>query len=328
VFYAQLEERLRATPGVRAVGFTSQVPLSGYLDRISISDIGGRPLLTGADAPEADRYIVSPGYLDAMGIRLVRGRAITADDRWETMPVALVDEVFARRAFPNEDPIGQTMKLPARAERATIVGVVGHVKTYGLDAASPGQIYMSNAQYRWRWLAVVVHTTGSAATFAPVLERAVQSVDADQPVANARTMEDALAELLRARRLTLSLLGTFAAVALVLASVGLYAVIAYGVSQRRGEFGIRMALGAPAGAVARMIVGEGGRLALGGVALGVIAALGGGRMLASQLYEVSPVDPAVLSAVALALLAVAVAACLMPARRAARVDPVLSLRAD
>ena len=327
-FYARLEERLVATPGVRAVGFTSQVPMSGNFDRIGITRIGGRPLLSGNDAPEADRYVVSPGYFRTMGIRLLAGRYLSPDDRYENAPVAVVDEVFARRAFGDADPIGQTMKLPIREEMATIVGVVSHVKTYGLDVASPGQIYMSNAQYRWRWLAVVVETAGDAAAFAPTLGRVVREIDPDQPVANVSTVEAALDRLLRQRRFTMTLLAAFAGVAIVLAAIGLYGVIAYGVTQRRRELGVRMALGAPARAIGRMIVAEGGKIAVVGTVIGSIAAVAGGRVLSSLLFEVDPDDPMVFTTVALVLVGVALLACVVPARRAMRVDAAEVLRGD
>jgi putative ABC transport system permease protein len=327
-FYTQLETRLLATPGVRAVGFASQVPMSGNFDRIGISRIGGRPQLAGNEAPEADRYVVSPSYFRTMGIRLVAGRYLSPDDRYENAPVAVVDELFARRAFGTADPIGQTMKLPIRAEMATVVGVVSHVKTYGLDVASPGQIYMSNAQYPWRWLAAVVHTSGDAAAFAPTLSRVVREVDPDQPVANVTTIEGALDRLLRQRRFTVTLLAAFASVAIVLAAIGLYGVIAYGVTQRRRELGVRMALGAPAQAIGRMVVAEGGRIALIGTVIGSVAALAGGRVLSTLLFEVQPNDPLVFTAVALGLVGVALLACLVPARRAMQVDAAEVLRGD
>jgi putative ABC transport system permease protein len=302
--------------------------MSGNFDRIGISRIGGRPQLAGNEAPEADRYVVTPGYFQTMGIRLVTGRYLSSDDRYENAPVAVVDEVFARRAFGDADPIGQTIKLPIREEMATVVGVVSHVKTYGLDVASPGQIYMSNAQYRWRWLAVVVHTTGDAAAFAPTLSRVVRAIDPDQPVANVTTVEAALDRLLRQRRFTVSLLGAFAGVAIVLATIGLYGVIAYGVTQRRRELGVRMALGAPAGAIGRMVLAEGGRIALAGAVIGSAAALLGGRALSALLFEVTPSDPLVFTAVPLVLVGIALLACLAPARRAMSVDAADVLRSD
>jgi len=253
---------------------------------------------------------------------------LSADDRYENAPVAVVDEAFARRAFGDADPIGQTMKLPVRPEMATVVGVVSHVRTYGAEQASPGQIYMSNAQYPWRWLAVVVHTAGDPAAFAPTLGRVIREVDPDQPVANVTTIEGALDRLLRQRRFTVTLLAAFASVAIVLAAIGLYGVIAYGVTQRRRELGVRMALGAPARAIGRMVVAEGGRIALIGTVIGSVAALAGGRVLSTLLFEVQPNDPLVFTAVALSLVGVALLACVVPARRAMQVDAAEVLRGD
>jgi putative ABC transport system permease protein len=327
-FYAQLEDRLRATPGVVSVGMASQVPLSGYLDRIGISEIGGRPELRGSASPEADRYVVTPDYFTTMGITLLRGRLLSTDDRHENMPVAVVDEVFARRAFGREDPIGRTMKLPVRQEMATIVGVVTHVKTYGAEEASPGQIYMSNAQYPWRWLSVVVRTSGDPAAFAPTLVRVVHGIDAEQPVANMTTMDEALETAVRDRRFTVSVLIAFAGVALVLAAVGLYGVIAYGVTQRRRELGVRAALGAQSSELARMVMAEGGRLALAGAIIGMLGSLGAGRLLSTLLFEVRATDPTVLAGVMGGLLVTALLACLIPARRAAGVNASEVLRGD
>jgi putative ABC transport system permease protein len=327
-FYTELSRRLAATPGVRAVGMTSQVPFSGYLDRVGISRIGGRPELQGSEAPEGDRYVVTPSYFATMGIKLLKGRVLTQDDRFEKAPVAVVDELFAKRAFGDADPIGQTMKLPLRKEYATVVGVVSHVKTYGLDATSPGQIYMSNAQYPWRWLSVVVHTTGDPAQFAPTLSRVVASVDPDEPVSNVNTMQKAMDTLLKARRFALTLLGAFAGVAIVLAAIGLYGVVAYGVTQRRRELGVRVALGARSSEIARMIVAEGARIAVLGAIVGGIGAIAVAKLLSSLLFEVNPRDPAVLAGVSVGLVAVALVACLIPARRAMRVDAAEVLRGD
>jgi putative ABC transport system permease protein len=304
------------------------VPFSGYLDRISVSRIGGRPEQSGSDMPEADRYVVTPSYFRTLGVRLLRGRLLSGEDRFESAPVAVVDELFARRTFGEADPIGQRMKLPVRAEFATIVGVVSHVKTYGLDIESPGQIYMSNAQYPWRWLAVVVRTSGEPEQFAHTLARIVQSVDPDQPVSNVTTMERALGELLKTRRFALVLLGAFAGVAIVLAAIGLYGVIAYGVTQRRRELGVRVALGAQASEIARMVFAEGARIALIGALIGSAGAVAVAKLLASLLFEVNPRDPLVLTSVAAGLVIVAMLACALPARRAMTVDAAEVLRGD
>lgn len=327
-FYAQLEQRLKAAPGVQDVAFTSQVPLSDYLDQISISEFGGRAPLSGGDMPTGDRYIVTPSWFKAMHVTLVRGRVLEPTDNVNAPPVAVVDERFARAAFGDANPIGQTMRIPGRSDQATIVGVVKHVKTYGLDAESPGQIYIANAQYPWRWLAVVVHTQGDAAHFDATLARAVRDLDPDQPISNVSTMQHALDEHLRSRRFALTLLGAFAVVALVLAAVGLYGVIAYGVTQRRQELGVRAALGASSRAIAGMVLREGMTIVTIGALVGLVVSLATGRVLAALLFQVSPSDASVLLPAAATLALIALVACAIPARRAMRVNPVEVLRGD
>ena len=328
LFYDQVERRLAALPDVRGAAVTSLIPFSGDFDRIGVSTIAGEPERHGSDAPEADRYIVSPSYFATMGVRLLRGRLLSADDGLETSPVCLVDEVFARRTWGEQDPIGKRMKLPLRAELATVVGVTGHVKTYGLDADSPGQIYMSNAQYPWRWMSLVVRTAAQPEAALALVTKVVHGLDRDEPIANVRTMDALMAELLRGRRFALIMLATFAAIAMTLAVIGLYGVVAYGVTRRQREFGIRMALGARQREILRLVVGEGMRMAAAGGVIGCAIAVVAGRVLTSFLFGVGPYDAAVLSGVTLALMCVAILACLIPARRAARLDCVEVLRAD
>jgi ABC-type antimicrobial peptide transport system permease subunit len=215
-----------------------------------------------------------------------------------------------------------------RPEFATIVGVVTHVKTYGLEVESPGQIYMSNAQYPWRWMSLAVRTTGDPMALLPTVTRVVHEIDPDQPVSNPATMDAMMAELLRARQFTLTLLTTFAGIAIALAVIGLYGVIAYGVSQRRREFSIRMALGARQRQIARMVVGEGGRIAVIGAVLGALGALAASRLVSTLLFEVSARDVALLTVVSAGLVAVAMLACVLPARRATAVQPADVLRGD
>jgi len=328
LFYGQLRERLEAIPGVRAAAFTSVVPFGGNMDRIAVTRIAGEPERTGSEAPEADRYIVSPNYFGTMGVRLVRGRLLGPEDRYDAPVVCVVDEVFARRTWGGRDPIGKQMKLPLRTELATIVGVVTHVKTYGLDVESPGQIYMSHVQYPYRWSSMVVRTVGDPTPFARTAARVVHEMDRDQPISDVRTMDELMGSLLRSRQFTLTLLAAFATVAVTLAVVGLYGVIAYGASQRRREFGIRVALGAQHGQIARMVVGEGGRIAMLGALIGVAGAMAMSRVLASLLFEVNPRDAGVLGFVSVTLIGVAMLACVVPARRATQVDAAEVLRGE
>jgi putative ABC transport system permease protein len=330
LFYDELALRLEAVPGVHGVATTSLIPFGGDFDRVGISKISGQPDRVGADVAKADRYVVSPSYFSTMGVHLVRGRLFGRGDRPDAPSVCVIDTVFARRIFGPRDPLGERMQIPGgqrgREEYTTIVGLVAHVKTYGLDVPSPGQVYMSTEQYPWRWSSLVVRTAGDPLAFAPTVARVVHQLDADQPVADVASMDELMSDLMRGRRFTLALLGAFATVAILLAAVGLYGVIAYGVSQRRRELGVRVALGAQRSQVARMVLGEASRIALAGIAIGAIAALAAGRVLSSLLFEVSPRDGAVLASVALLLLGVAVAACLVPARRATQVDVVEVLR--
>src|SRR6185437_8822195 len=336
-FYQQLADRLRAMPGVRGVAFTSLVPLSGNFDTFGISKIAGEPERAGADAPYADRYVVSPSYFSVMGVRLLRGRLLDVQDRFDAPLVCLVDAVFARRVFGDKDPIGRRMELferegeptgpNAQADHfATIVGVVSNVKTMGLDVESVGQVYTSDVQYPWRWSSLIVHTAGDPLAFTPTVRRVVHDLDAEQPVDDIASLGDYLRDSLRARQFVLALLGAFAAAAIVLAAIGLYGVIAYGVSQRRREFGIRIALGGGRRDIARRVLREGAQLALAGSALGILGALGLGKTMSSILFDISPRDTGTLAIVALMLIAIALAACLVPARRATRVDPAEVLR--
>jgi putative ABC transport system permease protein len=263
-----------------------------------------------------------------MGIRLVRGRLFANTDRYDAPLVCLVDQVFARRTWGDRDPIGKQMKLPARSGYATVVGIVTHVKTYGLDVESPGQIYMSNVQYPYRWSWMVVRTVSDPSLFTPVATRVVHELDPNEPVADVHTMDELMGDLLKARRFTLTLLGAFAAIAALLAIVGLYGVVAYGVTQRRREFGIRIALGARPARVAGLVLRDGVRIAVIGTIVGSIGALASGRLLASLLFEVNPHDGGAFALVAALLVGVALLACLIPAHRATTVDAIEALRSD
>jgi putative ABC transport system permease protein len=315
LFFDGLVERARAIPGVTSAAVSSVLPFSGNWDRIAV-EVEGRPLARASDWPEGDRYIVSPGYLATMRIPLKAGRGLEEPDRYDAPPVAVVDEVFARRLSPGGPAIGTRIKLPGRDEFATVVGVVGHVKHYGLDASSQGQIYMSHRQYPWRWMHLVARAEPSAGALAGPLRAAVRSLDPDVPVFDIATMDALMAERSATRRFATLLASVFAGAAVALAALGLFGLVAFVAAQRVRELAIRMALGARPSDIGKLVLGQGLRLGLLGTALG------------GMLFEVGPADPAVLAAVATMLLAVTLAASWLPARRAAKIDPMAALRAE
>jgi len=287
--------------------------------------------------PEANVYAVTPGYVEAMRIPVLRGRTFEEADK--NRNVILIDEMMARRYFGSEDPIGRRMAgggphgpMPP----LEIVGVVGHVQNYNLDGKGPVDMayYMPHAVAAARlpgYLTqgiVVLRTQGDPLQMSAPLRRLVQSIDPLQPIFSVQSMDQVVSSSLSDRRLNLILLGIFAGVALLLASVGIYGVMSYSVEQRTREIGIRMALGAERNAVLRLIVGQGARLAAAGIGVGVLGAFALSRLMAGLLYGVSTTDPATYAGLALALAAVAVGACAVPARRAVHVDPAVALRAE
>jgi predicted permease len=283
-------------------------------------------------------YLAEPDYLSAMGIPLHRGRFFTQDDNEHSPPVIVVDESFAREYFPNQDPIGKRINIDIISTQPEIVGVVGHVKHWGLDtdgdAKHPivAQAYMPLMQLPdvlWNGppqAAVVARTKGAPAGMAPAIRQAIEKMNGENVMYAIKPMEEIVADSLAARRFSMILLGVFAALALLLSSIGIYGVISYVVGQRTHEIGIRMALGAQRSHVLSLMLGEGMKMALLGVAIGIAAALGLTQLMASMLFGVSATDPVTFCGVALVLAGVALTACYIPARRAMRVDPIVALR--
>ncbi len=327
LFFDELALRAAALPGVRSAAVSSVIPFSGDWDRIGV-EVEGRPRSREADSPEGDRYIVSPGYFATMGIPLKAGRLLEDADRHDAPLVAVLDEVFARRLSPGGSALGTRIKLPARDGFATVVGIVGHVKHYGLDETSQGQIYMSHRQYPWRWMHLVVRAASSAGSLTAPLRAVVHSLDPDVPAFDIATMEDLLSERSATRRFATLLASVFAGAAVALAALGLFGLVAYVAAQRMRELAIRMALGARPADISRLVLGQGLRLGLAGTLLGLAGAAAGGRLASGMLFEVGSADPAVLSGVAALLLAVTLAASWLPARRAARTDPMAALRSE
>ena len=337
VAYQQLIERIRAVPGIKAAELTVLSPLSEH-QNIGPFWVGSQEPASSAQAPRALFYWTGPEYLHAMEIPLLQGRYFTAADTASSQPVILIDSVLARAYFQDRDPVGQAMVIPHWGP-VRIIGVVGHVRHWGLDerdAYTQNQIYASINQFPGDWapifyrrLTVVVSTPLDAAAVVPAINAAVYGASEDQTIYGVRVMQQALAQSLSSQRFPMVLLGVFAGLALLLASIGIYGVISYSVVQRVHEIGIRMALGAERHDVFRMMIGQGLRLALAGVAIGAATALILARLISSfshLLYGVGASDPVTFLVVSAVLTGVAVLACYIPARRAMRVDPMVSLR--
>jgi predicted permease len=339
--YLQLLDRIRTIPGIQAADFTMLVPLTDD-DNDAPFWIGSQKPAVVQNAPRTLVFDTGPDYLRTMGIPLLRGRFFTRDDTTNSPRVAVIDTVFAQKYFPDKDPVGQTITFGwavAPWGPCTIVGVVGHVKHWGLG--SPGTSTEAQSYYPlyqspdklWSlalsYLQIIVRTPLDTATVMPAIKAAVYGAGSDQTVYNVRTMQQIASESMSSQRFPMILLGAFAGLALLLASVGIYGVISYSVTQRTHEIGIRMALGAERQNVFRMVIGHGLRLALMGLAIGAAAALILTRLLASfsqLLYGVGASDPVTFIVVSLMLTSVSVLACYIPARRAMRVDPMVALR--
>jgi putative ABC transport system permease protein len=327
-FYASLVERVKALPGVETAAATLSLPLNGSNYSVWRAFIReGRPLAP-EESENAAYSVVTPDYFRALRIPLVRGRAFTDRDDAGSAMVAVINEPLARKIFPGEDPVGKHITV-WRDEKfpREIVGVVGEAKPQSLDSDSMLQVYVPERQdASWGGMSLLVRTQGDPEALTQAVRSEVRALDRNQPVYDVKTMSQVVADSTAYRRLAALLMAGFASVALLLACVGLYGVISYAVARRTHEIGIRMALGAQARDVLRLVLRQGGALVLAGVAVGVAAAFAATRALASMLYEVSATDATVYALVALLLSAVALLACLVPARRATKVDPMVALR--
>jgi predicted permease len=325
-FYRALDEKLAALPGASSAAMAVSLPFSGFAPSSSF-EIEGRPRGPGDPGPHSDLSWITPGYFEAMRIPLLRGRYFTAQDGLGAQPVVVIDENLARQYWPNQDPIGRHLRRGEHSSWATIVGLVGHVMQSALVGDSgKGVCYYPIFQQPISQAFLIVKTNTDAAQMGNSIQAAVASVDPGQPVANLETMEQYVAGSLSPQRIAVSLLAIFSLMALFLASLGLYGVISYNVTHRTHEIGIRMALGAERRQVWRLVLAQGMRPALVGVLVGAIAASFVARYLRSQLFEVSAFDPTTFLLAGLVLLAAALLACSIPARRATKVDPMVALR--
>ncbi|MGA8144336.1 MAG: ABC transporter permease [Candidatus Acidiferrales bacterium] len=335
--YRQLLEGIETTPGVQAASLLAgSLPLKGGDSDFPFWMEGQPKPPTESQMSLALWYATSPNYLKAMGIPLLRGRYLAEQDSETAPPVMVIDEEFARQYFGAQDPIGKHLNLDMINVSPEIVGIVGHVKHWGLDESTRpihAEMYLPFMQINDKFLPlmvdgadVVVRTKGEAASALGAIREEVSKVDSREVMYDTMTMDEIVSRSVRAQRFSMILLGAFAVVALLLSSIGIYGVISYLVGQRVNEIGVRMALGAQRKDILRMIVGEGARLAVIGAGLGILAALGLTRLMANQLYAVSTTDPITFAVVAALLVGVALFACYIPARRAMRVDPMVALR--
>jgi putative ABC transport system permease protein len=330
-FFDRLLERLRNVPGVSAAGVISDLPLFGGSS--TGFDIDGRPAWAPGQRPLADYRLINPDYFAAMGMKLVKGRAFSRYDTEDSPGVVIINETMAARFFPGEDPIGKRLDLSRPKDLREIVGVVADVRNYGVDAEVKPEVYVPFLQNAPGYLSgmasalnIVVRSSIEPGALGNALREQVQALDKDQPVSEIRTMEWYLADSMAQRRFNMVLLGAFAGLALVLAAVGIYGVIAYTVTQRTHEMGIRIALGARGADILKLIFAHSIATTLAGIVLGLGAAFGLTRLLQNLLYQVTATDPFVFASIPLLLLLVAMLATYIPARRAMKVNPITALR--
>ena len=330
-FFKQLLENVRPLPGVKSVAVSDGLPfdMANYPAFI----IEGRPL---QKKPSGLRYSVSPDYFQTMGIGLIRGRLFGPEDTRDSQPVVIINDILAQRYFPSEDPLGKRLKQSPDSPSLEIVGIVQHAEHYKLEAQrAQNQFYLNFNQTPLQslpdsvgYMNLLVRTEVEPLALAAAVRAQVAALNKDQPVFNVRTMKEILAQSVAARRFSLFLLTFFASVALGLASLGIYGLMSYAVAQRKREIGVRMALGAQATDVLKLVIGQGMKLAFLGVALGLVASVALTRTMKSLLFGVSATDPLTFAALALLLITVSLVACFIPARRATKVDSVIALRSE
>jgi putative ABC transport system permease protein len=327
-FFQQLLERTRALPGVQSAGAISYLPLSGggWGRSLTVED---RPVLSVGQAPSINHCVITPEYFRAMGITLIEGRDFSETDSRDAPKVVIIDERLAREYWPQESPLGKRIRFGPPEDNEpwhVIVGVVGEVKHESLNLPQRKSVYLPHAQIPIGGMALAVRTRTNPESLAAAVRSQVKELDPNQPVTAVRTMSEVISRSVWQPRLYAILFGVFACVALLLASVGIYGVMSYAVTQRTHEIGIRMALGAQRRDVLKLVIGQGMWLALIGVGLGVLASLGLTRLTQSLLFGVGATDPVTFTSVAAFLTLAALIACYIPARRAAKVDPMVALR--
>src|ERR1043166_4985604 len=327
-FYQQATDRIAGIPGVKAAGLTSVLPLSDNFDGRGLA-VEDHPKARGEEIT-VDLYVTTPGYLRALEIPILNGRAIDEHDTKDSDKVALINRTMADALWPSVDPLGKRIKFPGSDKNPqpwrTVVGVVSDVSQYALDKKAPMQIYLPHAQFPTSFNTIVVKTDSQSVAMTNAVRNEILAVDKEQAVFQVTTLDELLGDSILLRRFFMLLLVGFALLALVLAAVGVYGVMSYVVTQRTQEIGIRMALGAQVSDVVRLIVGNGMKLALAGIGLGLVGAFAVTRLLAQLLFGVSTTDAATFAVVSSVLALMVLFACYIPARRATKVDPLVALR--
>jgi putative ABC transport system permease protein len=327
-FFDEVRHRVEVLPGIESVGLISSAPLSGGVYAGGFSIEGREPRSANEDF-SADRRMISPEYFNALKIPLIKGRYFTERDNQASTGVAIVSDSWARRFVPDDDPIGKRIKLGGRDSTRpwlSIVGIAGDVRDTALESDARPCVYLPYSQFPASSMSLVVRTAVDSKALVPAIRSEVWATDKDQPVTDVKTMDEYVSDSVSPRRANALLLAVFAALALALASIGVYGVMAYSVLQRVREIGIRMALGAQRSDVIRLIVGSAMTLVFAGVGIGIASALALSRVLSSLLYGVSATDPMTFALISVLLVSAALLASYIPARRATKVDPMIALR--
>jgi putative ABC transport system permease protein len=334
-FFQEITSRLSSRPGIESVGAISALPLSGFTNDRSFR-IEGRPDIPGQPTPDEEIRFVSPAYFSTMGIPVLKGIAFTDRDNADATRVVVINQALKAKYWPDEDAIGKRITYNGKDSTQIwweIVGIVGNIKHEGLDTRDQPEVYLpylqplfSTATSRLTALFFVMETKSDATGSVGATRAEIAALDKDQPIFDVKTMEERLNESVAQRRFNMLLIAVFASVAMILAAVGIYGIISYSVAERTNEIGIRVALGAQASDVFRLIIGQGLLLSLIGVGLGVIGAIGITRLMTTLLFNVKPSDPLTFISISGLLIAVALIACFIPARRATKVDPMVALR--
>ena len=326
-FYEQFYQRLATLPGASSAALSDRVPLTGDQGPTVVA-VAGRPIPPLSERPYANRHLVSPHYFGTLRIPLRAGRDFDERDNTRVPQVVIINETFARRLFPGEDPVGHTLVTGMAQQEAQVVGVVADIRSESLNTPPEPGYFLPALQRPETLTNVLVRSNLTPAAVAPLVREALRTIDPDLPLLQPEALTARIGQTVANRKLGLVLLGGFAVLALVLASLGVYSVMAHVVACRTSEIGLRMAMGAPPGAVMRMVLGHGRRLTLVGIAFGIAGALVVSRLMQEAVFEVDPAEPLVYIALSITLLLVAEAASFFPARSATRIDPVIALRTD